>query len=481
MKLNIKPMDAAWFYIEKANPPAHFGPLIILSPPEHANPGYVQEFVNQWRNCKTFAAPFNYLLTRSLRPKWQILEDSQVDLEYHFRHSALPKPGSEQELGVLVSRLHSHPLDRSRPLWECHVIEGLEHGRFAVYLKLHHGQLDGMGAVKLIERVFSTDPAAQNLLPPWSIGMNSDAKHSGSAEITSRKATKKSRLPELTKKAVMLSKVGLKAANYVIDAYDGLHPELSAPFKAPNTILNGRISDQRRYATQHYKLDRLKRVAKTADVKMNAVFLSICGGALRRYLAEQQSLPAKSMVGQVPVSIRAADDSSIGNALAFIYANLGTNVEDPLERLIGVHKSAESAKFVQESLPKDGITAFTMLMTAPFISSVIMGMGGYLSPAANLVISNVSGPRQRLYFNGARVEHIYGPSVLFHGQALNITMSSYYDQVDIGFTGCRDSLPSMQKLAVYTGEELQRLEAALGIKPAKPAVAKGKPATALKK
>jgi len=456
--VRMKPFDAAWFYVERREAPVHFGPLVILSKPKGAARSFVRDFVEQWRTCKSFAPPFNYRLRRDYIPAWDTLEDRDIDLDYHLRHSALPEPGGERELGVLISRLHSHRLDRHRPLWECHVIEGLENDRFAIYLKLHHGQLDGIGAARLIERMCSTDPELQGLVPPWSVGMRGI-----SPPPSAPREPSSARSPDPLAKLAGLPRVLGTLGEMAQDAYGGRRPEVAAPFMAPKAIFNGRIGAQRRFATQSYDQDRFKRIAKTAGVTMNDVFLAISGGALRRYLMEIAALPAKSLVGQLPVNVRPAGDASVGNHLAFLYAYLHTDIADPVERLRAVSQSTAAGKARHEALPPAAIEPYTMLLLGPYMAQVILGLGGYVSPAANLVISNVPGPKQRLYFNGARVEHIYGPSVLFHGQALNITMSSYAGEMNIGFTGCRDSLPSMQRLAVYTGEELARLETAVRV------------------
>lgn len=207
--------------------------------------------------CKRFRAPFNYRSSRGPLPSWDVLEDQDIDLEYHLRHSALPQPGNEQELGILVSRLHSHALDRRRPLWECHVIEGLEGGRFAIYLKLHHGQLDGMGAAGLMQRCFSPDPKARDMAPPWAVGMaasGGDAARSAPGLTDTLRAA-----PEVLKTMTGMLREALTAP-------DG---RLSVPFQAPNSLLNGRVHGPRRYATQAYELARLKAVAKAAGVTLN--------------------------------------------------------------------------------------------------------------------------------------------------------------------------------------------------------------------
>ncbi|MBJ8345201.1 wax ester/triacylglycerol synthase family O-acyltransferase [Antrihabitans sp. YC2-6] len=458
-KIAIKPMDAAWFHVEKRDAPAHFGPLLILSPPPGAAPSYVGDFVEQWRQNKKFAAPFNYRLRKYPVPAWNVVPDDEIDLDYHLRHLALPAPGGERELGILVSRLQSHRLDQRRPLWEVHVIEGLADGRFAIYMKFHHGQLDGVAAAQLIERVFTTDADATGLLPPWATGIRGNrpvATTPAPPNTLSRIAT--------ARQVVGSTCIATWALIKMIRAIrTGGVPGLTGPFQSPTTIFNGRIRKQRRFATQHYDLVRFKKIAKATDVTVNDVFLAITGGAMRRYLAELDALPQTSIVGQVPVSVRVNGDAGVGNALAFIYARLRTDLDNPLARLHAVRESSAAGKAVHESLPAAAVAPFTMMLVGPYITQAILGLGGRVKPAANLVISNVPGPRERLYFNGARVEQIYGPSVLFHGQALNITMSSYAGQVDIGFTGCRFSMPSMQKLAVYTGEALDELEAVLAL------------------
>lgn len=456
-KIFLKPFDAAWFYVEKAEAPANVGPLLILSPPPDAPDNFISEFVEQWRQCKTFAPPFNYRLRKNPIPAWEVLPDDTIDLDYHLRHSALPAPGGERELGVMVSRLHSHSLDLKRPLWECHVIEGLEGGRFAIYMKFHHGQFDGVATARLFERVLTSDRSERGLLPPWAVGVSSDTARDDKQDTTlSASAELRKSLSGIAGATKGLIRMSAKMRS-------GTEPALTGPFQAPDTIFNGRISAQRRFATQHYELARFKRVAKAADASVNDVFLSITGGAMRRYLKEFDALPDRSITGQVPVNLRPTGNSGVGNQIAFIYARLHTDIEDPIERLDAVHTSTAAGKAMHESLPAESVTPFTMLLSGPYIAQTVLGLGGRVSPAANLVISNLPGPPVRLFFNGASVEEMYGPSVLFHGQALNITMFTYAGRANISYTGCRDSMPSMQKLAVYTGEALDQLESAVGV------------------
>ncbi|MES1944212.1 hypothetical protein PC39_08860 [Salinisphaera sp. PC39] len=455
MSKRLRMTDGAWFLAESPSTPVHVGCLAICTRPAGAGPDYLRDLVRDWGEVRRYAPPFNYRYRAWPVPHWQELADADIDLDYHLRHSALPRPGGERELGVLVSRLHSHALDRSRPFWECHVIEGLEGDRFALYMKMHHSQIDGIGGIRLMERMMSPDPDVRGHEPPWAIGMAT-----GGGTGKGDTAVGGARLREAVRGTRALAGVfGRLGREAVTDE----HPETAVPFEAPMTILNGRINAPRRFATQHYALARLRAVADVADVTVNDVFLAICAGALRRYLDEQGALPGRTLTAALPVSVRPADDHAMGNAISFILAKLATDEADPGTRLRAIHASTTAAKGELQRLPRSAMDPYTMLYLGPYLTQIMLGLGGYTRPMHNVVISNVPGPRERLYFNGARMEQIYPVSLLLNGQALNISVVSYAGRFNLGYTGCRDSLPHMQRLAVYTGEALEELEAAVGV------------------
>ncbi|TJY64779.1 wax ester/triacylglycerol synthase family O-acyltransferase [Sinimarinibacterium sp. CAU 1509] len=458
----MSPLDAAWLYVDTVDTPMHVGSLTIFSLPPKAPEHFLRDMVAQLREVQTCAAPFNLKL-RSARlkgvvPSW--VEDDEIDLDYHFRHSALPQPGGERELGVLVSRLHSHPMDFNRPLWEMHVIEGLEHGRFALYMKMHHSLVDGVGGMRILQRILSDDPNDPHLLPPWAVGSGGRPRGAGGS-------------PSLGQLQRLISTVRQQAATvpgvsraFVEVLREAVRQNLQSwalPFAGPKSVLNDKVSGQRRFATQHYALDRIRAVAKGAGVTVNDVFLGLCSAAMRHYLLDLDALPEKSLTAGVPVSVRPADDGESANAISFIIARLNTDIADPIERLHAIHESALIAKEHLQKLPKADISNYTMIFMAPFILQLIAGLGGRARPMFNVTISNVPGPDRPLYYNGARLEQMYPVSLLSHGQALNITVVSYNGQFNVGFTGCRDTLPSMQRLAVYMGDALDELEAVLGL------------------
>jgi WS/DGAT/MGAT family acyltransferase len=241
---------------------------------------------------------------------------------------------------------------------------------------------------------------------------------------------------------------------------------MALPFDAPLSVLNGRVREKRRFATQRFALERLRTLAKAADCTLNDLVLALCGGALRRFLLERDSLPEKPLTAGIPVSVRPKDDQGTGNAISFIVATLGTDIDDAAERLQAIRASVRHAKAHVQSLPRQAMMQYTVLLMTPTIVTLLGGIGGRTRPMFNVTISNVPGPEKPLYFRGARLEAIYPASIVTHGQALNITCQSYAGTMDFGYTGCHSSVPSLQKLAVYTADALAELEAALLPKPA---------------
>lgn len=455
----LKANDSAWLYAESHRTPMQVAMLATFELPED-RPHFVRDLVARWREVREYQPPFNLLLRAAPVPSWQELAPEEIDLDYHLRHSALPYPGSQRELGVLVSRLHSAKMDRRYPLWECHIIEGLEDNLWSMYMKVHHSQIDGVGGVRLLKRMLSADPAVREMLPPWAVGT---------------RGPDQSGLPPREKPAVPAQRESFslrgaaRSGGAVLGSLGRTYTESfsgradtgrAVPFRAPKTIFNGRIHTPRRFATQQYPIERMRAVAAATGGSLNDVFLAICGGALRRYLGELGALPADPLIANVPVSVRPGEAPGVGNAITFLYSSLGTDVADPVDRL---HAIQSSTRLGKERLPQVGglaMDAYTAALMGPFLTQAILGFGGHGRPASNVVISNVPGPAETRYLDGSPLKELYPVSLLFNGQALNITGVSYDGRFNIGFTGCRDSVPSLQRIAVFAGEELDALEAA---------------------
>ncbi|MFV8816133.1 WS/DGAT/MGAT family O-acyltransferase [Haliea sp. E17] len=444
--------DASWLLMESRERPMHVATLLIYSLPDNAGDDYLGNLVRDLRGSTEFADPFNRrLVDNSLRlmtPMWT--RDYDLDMEFHVRHQALPQPGGERELGMLISRLHSNPMDFSRPLWEYHVIEGLDDNRWAVYFKMHHSMVDGIAGIRMLQRSMSADPEETGTPALWSahppVEEHARASHSPLALLRTAAHTVGS-----------VVGVGRGLLSIVRAARDRDDPA-KLPFQTPVSILNHRIHSQRRFATQQYEFERIRKLSKQAGCTVNDIILALCSGALRRFLKELGALPGRALTAGIPVSLRAKDDEGAGSAVSFIIADLATNIADPQRRLKSISSSTRRAKALMSDMPRDTIERYTAAVMTPYSLQMLAGLEGRTRPVFNVTISNVPGPTEPLYFRGSRLEAMYPVSAVTHGQALNITCYSYAGTLTFGFAGCRDTLPHMQRLAVYTGEALEELE-----------------------
>ncbi|PID42139.1 MAG: wax ester/triacylglycerol synthase family O-acyltransferase [Proteobacteria bacterium] len=458
-RVNI--LDASWLAVESENTPMHVANLQIFSLPENAPETFLRDLVARMKGDCQVVPPWNLKLknpsrlARIVNPCW--VKDDKIDLDYHVRHSALPKPGGERELGILISRLHSHHIDFGRPLWECHVIEGLENNRFAMYTKMHHSLIDGISGVKLSQRILSSDPNEVRGVAPWSIGPRKKPKGTTEETIPTFQGAALHAFESIQQQASTLPKI-LSAITRLAQAATHKRDELAAPFVGPQCSLNGRVAGARRLATQQYQLEKLKDLAHKVDASLNDVVLYLCGTALRRFLLEQNNLPDEPLTAGIPVNIRPADDDGTGTAISFIIASLATDIANPMERLKAIKDSTRVAKKHLQGLPRSALNQYTMLMMSPYILQLLTDMGGRMRPEFNVTVSNVPGPTEPLYIDGAKLEAMYPISLIAHGGALNITCLSYNGSLNFGYTGCRETLPSMQNLAVYSGEALEELE-----------------------
>tara|TARA_B100000676_G_C18056063_1_gene834491 strand:+ start:932 stop:2305 length:1374 start_codon:yes stop_codon:yes gene_type:complete len=454
----LSPVDQLFLWLEKRQQPMHVAGLQLFSFPEDAGPKYVSELAQQIRDYCCPVAPFNQRLTRRLG-QYYWTEDKHFDIDHHFRHEALPKPGRIRELLSLVSAEHSNLLDRERPLWEAHLIEGIRGRQFALYTKIHHSVVDGISAMRMGMRALSTDPDERELPPVWayepkkrsrSLPSNPVDVASSLARLGAGISKQAATVPGLAREIYKVSQKAKKDENYV------------SIFQAPDTMLNQTITGSRRFAAQSYSLSRLKVIARAFGCTINTVVLSMCGHALREYMISQNALPDEPLIAMVPMSLR-QDDSAGGNQIGMILANLGTHICDPANRLRVVNNSVQEAKERFSQMSPEEILNFTALTMAPTGLNLLTGLAPKWR-AFNVVISNVPGPKEPLYWNGAKLKGMYPVSIVLDRIALNITLTSYQDQLEFGLIACRRTLPSMQRLLDYLEQSIRELEIAAGIK-----------------
>ena len=279
----------------------HVGALQLFKPPDGAGPEFVREAYDAMLECADVQPMFRKhpaFLGGITNVAWSF--DKEVELDYHLRQSALPRPGRVRELLELTSRLHGSLLDRHRPLWEAHLVEGLEDGRYAVYIKFHHSLLDGVSGLRLLQRAFTPDPNDREVRVPWNLEPR-QSKNSEPGPSALRQA-----------RDTVGSIVGLAPSTLSLARSALLEQQLTLPFRAPRTMFNVRIGGARRIAGQSWALDRIRRVKSAAGVTVNDVVLAMSGGALRAYLREQDALPDAPLVAMVPVNLRTEKETDGG-------------------------------------------------------------------------------------------------------------------------------------------------------------------------
>jgi WS/DGAT/MGAT family acyltransferase len=446
---SINTQDTLFLKLETPESPMHIGLLVTCKLPKGASPDFMQELHAGLGRFVVDSEPFNLRLVQGRvlgRYSWEVAD--HVDLEYHLRHEALPWPGGERELGFAISRLHSLPLERSRPLWEFTLIEGLRPDRFALYLKIHHALGDGIGMINKVAAVLAESPRGDSR-PPWS-------------------APKKARVT--VKATQSADEDWVRFFEGLLGTVVGTRPRATqTPLipRGPRCVLNGNSTSRRRLATQSLSLPRIKAIAKAADASVNDVVLAVCSGALRAYLAKFDHLPKDSLLASVPVALPRPAGETHGSAVASIHAAIATDQPNPRKRLLAIRKAMRDAKEEFKSMPMSLHRAVNSVGMQVMMLMVPQRPNTDLERAAftNLTISNVPGPAQRLYFRGCEVDGMYPLSVLAGDQRLNITVLSYRKHLQFGLVACPDTLPRVQYLALRLPVALRELEAAMGLAP----------------
>jgi WS/DGAT/MGAT family acyltransferase len=400
------------------------------------------------------------------------VEDEDIDMDYHVRHVTLPKPGSNRQLQQYVARLHSSLLDRSRPLWEFFVIDGLKSGQVALYCKVHHAGLDGQAGVAVAKAIFDLEPTGRAIKAPRPRGRR-EHYQLGVAELLG--AAVRNTLNQsvgLVKSLPLIArsvKTALIPAKGVNGKRDWLFPKDFKIF-APRTSLNVAITNQRTFAGRTVPLSEVKQIAKALGVSLNDVVMATTAGALRAYLKDNNELPDKPLCAAVPVSLRQEGDMTSNNQVTMVTMNLATHLKDPLQRLQKINESSANAKVMMGRF-KNAIPMDFPLPAAPWLMSALASLfsrsrlANVMPPIANLIISNVQGIPVQLYFAGAKVVSYYPVSIPSHSMALNVTVQSYNGRLDYGLIACRRAVPDVNDLADALLSEHRTLMELAQIKP----------------
>ena len=457
---SLSGIDGAFLSLETPATPMHVGSLHLFQPP----PGYRRNFLKSVRNMIGSRLQIAPIFRRRLaqmplqfaNPVWI---DDTVDLDFHIRRIDLPVPVSERQLQDCVAELHGQLLDRSRPLWMIYVFEGLEDGRKAYYIKIHHSLLDGQAGAALAAALFDLSPtpartrvkrpaAAPGESAPGSISLAASAVRHDAAQYV--KLVR--HLPQVVRMlAGMLrgSVADRPSRPPKTSARGALWRNASF---GPRTPFNLAITPERSVAALSIPFDQVKSIAAAQEATINDVVLALCGGALRRYLARHGGVPRKPLMASMPISLRDPGNRDFSTQATLSLVNLATNTADPLKRLKAVHATAGATKSVTKRarsvIPVDFPT-----IGAPWILGALAALYGRshianaIPPIANVVISNVPGPPVPLYVAGVRMTDYWPLSIVEHGVGLNITLMSYAGTLGIGITAARCAVPDAHELA----------------------------------
>nr|WHW29283.1 putative wax ester synthase/acyl-CoA:diacylglycerol acyltransferase [uncultured bacterium] len=487
-------LDTSFLNLETATSFGHVSSLSIYGRPDDPDFDPYQVFRSQIESKLPILEPFRRRLVEVPfgldRPYW--INDPDFDLDFHLRHIAVPGKGTDEQVGELVGRLVGRPMDRSRPLWEVYVIEGLESGDFGILTKVHHATIDGAAGAEMLVMILEPgDPDAVDTWRPESVP--------GPGQLMARTAVEVARTPA---KALRLQIKSLQAIGELTrtrgfgDVANALRKGLPGPvgtlarrllgseisgdddrpplvpaFGGPRTPFNASITAHRRFAYRTARLDDIKAIREATGATINDVVMTVCAGALRRYLLDHDALPEENLIAMVPVSIRTGNETDKwSNRVSAIFAEIPTSTEGSGARLTEMHESMVVGKGQFDLMPADMLLEMSEL--APPALAVRAAriaartkISDRTNPPANLVISNVPGPRQPLFLaEGAPLKHYYPVSTIVDGQGLNVTVQSYVDKLDFGLVACRELVPDLWKLVGYCVEEIDLLARDLGVK-----------------
>ncbi|MFW0788334.1 WS/DGAT/MGAT family O-acyltransferase [Gordonia sp. CPCC 205333] len=455
--MQYMPVTSSMFLIaETRELPMHVGGLQLFIPREGQSAGQLaDDMMEAFLTATEIQPDFRKRPTQpfSLLGSLSWSYDDEIDYDYHIRRIALPKPGRIRELLHYVSLNHSTLLDRSKPMWEAHLIEGLADGRVALYTKIHHSVVDGVTALRILGRSLSADPDDRTGRAPWDASLK-------------RKRTPKPK-PGLSQRVfggiseaagVANQLAGLVPASAQIALRSIRDPDYLAPIHgAPKTILDVPIGGARRFAAQQWETERLRAVAAALNLTLNDVVLAMCGGALRNYLIDQDALPDAPLLAMVPVSMHVGEEKD-GNAVTAILANLATDQADPEKRLAQLTASTRASKEVVRGLTPLQALALGAANASSMVFMSVPGFVSYAPSQFNVIISNVPGPQHDLYWNGAQLDGLYPVSIPASGCALNITITSTGRYMGFGLIGARAQVPSLQRLLTHLDTALGELE-----------------------
>lgn len=440
-------LDFAFLALETTANPKHVAGLAIFDPGTGGSGSGLHSLLERMKAVDP-APPFNQKLEFPLlsMPRW--VEDEEIDIDWHVRHLALPESGSFDDLMLLVSQMHATVLDRSRPLWEFYLIEGLEDKKFATYFKVHHAYMDGISMSKRVINTLNTSADDTALVPVW-----------GSKSVRPKMIPEESRLlGQLAgglKGAGLIAKsipeLGGLAMNPWLKALGLKKQGLTAPFTAPRTRLNEPLTAARSAATARLAIADIRSVATAANATVNDVLLTLCDCALSAYLDKTGGRPDRPLIAQMPISVRRDKPGGAGNQITIALVELSSGNKDPVARLREITERTAEVKNQYGRMSEFAATSYTILVQSLAQVADVTKVSRVLPPLGNVLISNVIGPKEELFMDGAKLVGLFPISAMPPGVSLNVTFYSTAGVVGAGIIAGREAIAD----ATLIGREIE--------------------------
>jgi diacylglycerol O-acyltransferase len=466
----LSPQDAQFLYMESQHNLAHVTSISTFDPSTvpGGKPVRFKDIIAHVEERMHVAPMLRRRLVRVPLeldyPYW--VDDEYFDLEYHMRHGRLPNPGDWRQFCIHLARYHSRPLDMNKPLWEMMVIEGLDNiaglpkGSYAIATKIHHAAVDGASLMRFFSAMMDADNKGTPAVPLETVEPEPSPKPS-LRDMTRRATASNLRSPARIANAVM------RAAPSLFGAAQKAIGNRDQPREGvPETRFNGEVSPHKMFDALEFQLDDIKAIRPLVPgCTVNDVVLAICSGALREYLAHHDELPDESLVAWVPINARpggASDTDAPGNNLTAMTTTIHTQIEDPVERLQQIHLSTKDSKEAKSGLSARLMTDLTKHVPAAtqVLVSRLLLQAGSAARVCNLFVSNVPGPQQQMYMNGARQEGSYGMAPLGQGMGLFIATPSYNGKMSFNVISTREILPDIEFFMDCLRASLAQLQAA---------------------
>lgn len=455
----LSTIDGGFLLTETHRSPKHIAALCIFKLPKGKGSAWLKSLLDEMRLTRP-SFPFNQKVKSWTGLRYELEPDSHFEIGYHVRHTVLPRPGNDRQLMEVLSRMHANLLDRERPLWEFHLIEGLSGRRFAFYMKIHHALCDGITFGRWLTESGATSPEDLSLHPIWAMGREREEHDSGEVSLVQMLYDGLKFLGGGIKTALGVSAL---AAKIVQRSVFGGDSHVALPLSAPRTSFNLISGAARNTTITSYPLEDLRAIGKTQGATINDVVMTLCDMAASRYFEQKEDRPDQPLVAYMPISVRTQDEDTEGNLVTLLQVKLASTHVDPLQSLQEVRESIISAREVYSGASRSAVQYYALMVALLSLFDEMLKLDRIMHPVDNLVISNVPGPREKMYIRGAEQIGIYPISTLPPMTALNVTACSYAGTMYFGLISGRTAVPDLDVLTGFLDEAFHELAEATGV------------------